>query len=157
VARAVTGVADGGPATTADDLRTVAALLPDDPACAARASAAFMEIGALVCTARSPRCHECPLSTGCVWRNAGAPPAAGPTRRPQAYAGTDRQIRGRLLAILRDADHPVPATALDLAWHDADRRAGALASLLDDGLVVEISPGRFALGGTPAQEVDGAR
>jgi A/G-specific adenine glycosylase len=157
VARAVTGAADGGPATTADDLRTVSTLLPEDPARAARASAAFMEIGALVCTARSPRCHECPLSTVCVWRNAGSPPAVGPTRRPQAYAGTDRQIRGRLLAILRDTDHPVPAAALDIAWHDSDRRASALASLLDDGLVVEIAPGRFALGGTPAGDVAGPR
>ena len=157
VARAVTGAADGGPATTAADLRTVSTLLPDDPTRASRASAAFMEIGALVCTARSPRCHECPLSTMCAWRNAGSPPTVGPTRRPQSYAGTDRQIRGRLLAILRDTEQPVPAAALDMAWHDADRRAGALASLLDDGLVVEIAPGRFALGGTPAGDVIGPR
>ncbi len=84
----------------------------------------------------------------CQWRAAGSPPSTGPTRRPQTYAGTDRQIRGRLLAILRDATDPVPTAALDAAWPDPERRAGALASLLDDGLAVEIDAGHYALGGT---------
>jgi A/G-specific adenine glycosylase len=153
VARVVGGTADAGPATTADDLRAVEALLPDEPERAARASAAFMEIGALVCTARTPRCRVCPLSTDCAWLAAGAPPASGPSRRPQGYAGTERQIRGRLLAILRDADGSVLSQALDIAWHEPDRRANALASLLDDGLVIEIRPGAYALGGTPAEEI----
>jgi A/G-specific adenine glycosylase len=148
VARAVEGLADAGPSTTAADLRATELLLPADPERAARASAAFMELGALVCVARSPRCHDCPVSTDCAWRSAGYPPATGPSRRPQAYAGTDRQIRGRLLAMLRDATEPVPAHALDAAWPDEGRRLGALASLLDDGLAMEVAPGRFALGGS---------
>jgi A/G-specific adenine glycosylase len=148
VARVASGTADVGAATNGSDLRATEALLPAAPARAARASAAFMEIGALVCTARTPQCHACPLSSVCAWRAAGHPPATGPARRPQAYAGTDRQIRGRLLAILRDASGPVPSGALDVAWSDPGRRLGALASLLDDGLAVEVEPGHYALGGT---------
>jgi len=148
VARLVAGEADGGAATTPADLRATEALLPATPTRAARASAAFMEIGALICTARAPRCVACPVRERCQWRAAGSPPASGPTRRPQTYAGTDRQIRGRLLAILRDATGPVPTAALDAAWPDPTRRAGALASLLDDGLAVEVDAGHYALGGT---------
>ena len=148
VARVVAGEADSGAATTPADLRATEALLPLTPTRAARASAAFMEIGALICTARAPRCPVCPVAERCQWRAAGSPTAAGPTRRPQTYAGTDRQIRGRLLAILRDATDPVPTAALDAAWPDPARRGGALASLLDDGLAVEIVAGHYALGGT---------
>jgi A/G-specific adenine glycosylase len=138
VARAVAGTADGGPSTTARDLSATLALLPEVPARAARASAALMELGALVCTARTPRCGHCPLVGSCAWRLAGQPAADGPTRRPQAYAGTDRQVRGLLLAVLRDATGPVPLDRLDLVWPEAVQRARALASLLDDGLVVEL-------------------
>jgi A/G-specific adenine glycosylase len=148
VARVDAGEADGGVATTPADLWATEALLPLAPTRAARASAAFMEIGALICTARAPRCAVCPVADRCQWRAAGSPTAAGPTRRRQTYAGTDRQIRGRLLAILRDATDPVPTAALDAAWPDPARRAGALASLLDDGLAVEIVSGHYALGGT---------
>jgi A/G-specific adenine glycosylase len=98
----------------------------------------LMELGALVCTARTPRCGHCPLVGSCAWRLAGQPAADGPTRRPQAYAGTDRQVRGLLLAVLRDATGPVPLDRLDLVWPEAVQRARALASLLDDGLVVEL-------------------
>jgi A/G-specific adenine glycosylase len=148
LARAVAGAADGGAATSPADLRATEALLPTTPSRAARASAAFMEIGALICTARAPRCAVCPVAGRCRWRAAGSPSSTGPARRPQTYAGTDRQIRGRLLAILRDATDPVPTAALDAAWPDPARRAGALASLLDDGLAVEIIAGHYALGGS---------
>src|SRR5947208_1141004 len=80
MARAVSGVADAGPATTAADLAAATELLPREPARAARASAAFMELGALVCTARTPRCGDCPLVTSCAWRLAGQPLPDGPTR-----------------------------------------------------------------------------
>lgn len=148
VARVVAGQPDGGAATTPADFRATEALLPLTPWRAARASAAFMEIGALICTARAPRCAVCPVAGRCQWRATGSPAATGPARRRQTYAGTDRQIRGRLLAILRDATDPVPTAALDAAWPDPARRAGALTSLLDDGLVVEIAAGHYALGGT---------
>jgi len=138
MARAVSGVADAGPATTAADLAAATELLPREPARAARASAAFMELGALVCTARTPRCGDCPLVTSCAWRLAGQPLPDGPTRRPQTYAGTDRQVRGLLLAVLREATGPVPATRLDPVWPDAVQRSRALMSLLHDGLVIAL-------------------
>lgn len=148
VARAVTGRADAGPTTTPRDLVVTEALLPADPAAAARASAAFMELGAVVCVARTPRCPGCPLRRMCAWRDAGSPPADGPSRRPQAYAGTDRQVRGMLMALLRDAHGPVPSTRLDAVWPDAVQRERALAGLLADGLVVAPAPELYALPGT---------
>jgi len=149
VARAVAGAPDAGPTTTAADLVAVSELLPEEPSRAARASAAFMELGALVCTARAPRCPECPLSASCAWRLAGQPPPDGPTRRPQRYAGTDRQVRGLLLAVLRDATEPVPGARLDLVWPEAVQRSRALASLVEDGLVSALDGHRYTLVGDP--------
>jgi A/G-specific adenine glycosylase len=123
----------------------VAALLPDR-ADAPRFSVALMELGATVCTARAPRCGLCPLSA-CAWRSLGYPPAMTP-RRVQSYAGTDRQVRGRLLDVLRRNDSPVTRAQLDLAWlTDAAQRDRALDSLLVDGLVEQTADGRFGLAG----------
>jgi A/G-specific adenine glycosylase len=106
-----------------------------------------MELGATVCTARSPRCGLCPLSV-CRWRQAGYPPGQGPARRPQPYAGTDRQVRGRLLDVLRANEFPVSRAQLDVAWlTDTEQRDRALNSLLADGLVTQTTDGRFALAG----------
>jgi A/G-specific adenine glycosylase len=146
VARVVHGRADAAAASTARDHADVSALLPNDGS-AHRFSAALMELGATVCTARTPRCGLCPLS-GCRWRQAGYPPAEGPARRPQAYAGTDRQVRGRLLDVLRDNEFPVARAELDVAWlTDNEQRERALNSLLADGLVIQTTDGRFALVG----------
>ena len=75
-----------------------------------------MELGALVCTATSPRCSACPVRDRCAWRLAGHPAYDGPQRKVQTWAGTDRQCRGRLLAVLRDSDVPVHRSRLDGAW-----------------------------------------
>jgi len=146
VARAVHGRADAGASTLPRDLDDVAALLPngDD---APRFSVALMELGATVCTARSPRCGICPLIV-CAWRSAGYPAATSQARRAQRYAGTDRQVRGRLLDVLRGNDFPVTRAELDVAWlADTAQRDRALDSLLVDGLVEQTADGRFALPG----------
>jgi A/G-specific adenine glycosylase len=146
VARVVHGRADAAAASAVRDHADVSALLPNDGS-AHRFSAALMELGAIVCTARTPRCGLCPLS-GCRWRQAGYPPAQGPARRPQTYAGTDRQVRGRLLDILRDNEFPVSRAELDVAWlTNSEQRERALNSLLADGLVTQTIDGRFALAG----------
>ncbi|WP_066065264.1 A/G-specific adenine glycosylase [Frankia sp. EI5c] len=145
VARAVEGVAEGPAAVARRDLELVAGLLPADPETAARASAAFMELGALVCVARAPRCGACPVLGHCAWTAAGSPPSTGPARRPQGYAGTDRQVRGRLLAVLRDATDPVGQSLLDQVWDEPVQRGRALAGLIADGLVVECAPGVYSL------------
>ncbi len=146
VARVVHGRADAGSASTVRDHADVSALLPKD-ATAHTFSAALMELGATVCTARTPKCGLCPLSV-CRWRQAGFPPSEGPARRPQGYAGTDRQVRGRLLDVLRGNDLPVTRDQLDVVWlRDTVQRDRALESLLADGLVAKTSDGRFALAG----------
>lgn len=143
VTRVLRGQADA-PAR-ARDLDDVAALLPDD-ATAPTFSAALMELGAVVCTARAPQCGCCPLSH-CRWRSAGYPEGTM-TRKVQRYAGTDRQVRGKLLDVLRDSSSPVTRAQLDVAWlTDTAQRDRALDSLLVDGLVEQTTDGRFALAG----------
>lgn len=145
VARAVHGLPDAGSPSTRD-LADVEALLPDDET-APQFSVALMELGATVCTARSPRCGVCPLEH-CGWRARGFPEGTAPAKRVQKYAGTDRQVRGRLLDVLRGKDSPVTRAELDVAWTvDTAQRDRALDSLLADGLVEQTADGRFALCG----------
>ncbi|MBO0840107.1 MAG: A/G-specific adenine glycosylase [Sciscionella sp.] len=149
VARAVHGAGDAGPASTAKDLADVDALLPDDEP--ALYSVAVMELGALVCTAGSPRCADCPLLADCAWQRAGRPAYDGPAKPVQRYAGTDRQVRGLLLDVLRDNENPVPKAALDVVWPIAGQREKCLDSLLVDGLVEQTDGGLFALPGDRAR------
>ncbi len=145
LARAVAGVELPGPSVTRAERDLATGLLPDDDATAATWAVAVMELGALVCTAATPRCAVCPLHDTCAWRLAGKPAYDGPARKAQAWAGTDRMVRGRLLAVLRDADGPVHRSTLDAVWLDADQRERCLASLLADALVVRTSPDTYAL------------
>jgi A/G-specific adenine glycosylase len=145
LARVVTGVEYPPKTHTTAEVRLAESLLPVDPPVAARWSVAVMELGALVCTARAPRCADCPLSADCAWRLAGKPPYDGPPRKGQTYAGTDRQCRGRLLAVLRHSTGPVAKTALDEVWDDALQRERALAALIEDGLVDPLPDDRYAL------------
>ncbi len=145
VARAVHGAGDAGPARTRADLADVDTILPVDDATAAVISAGLMELGAVVCTARAPRCGTCPVRDVCAWQAAGRPAYDGPRKPAQGFAGTDRQVRGRLLDVLRGADGPVARTALDAAWPQAGQRDRCLHSLLVDGLAEQHHDGRFAL------------
>lgn len=122
-------------------------LLPHDPARSARWNAAVMELGALVCRARRPLCEECPLRDRCVWRasrGAGADAAPARTTRPQAWLGTDRYVRGLLLAVLRAETGAVPAERLEVEWHDAVQVDRCLVGLVADGLA-EAVPGGYQL------------
>ncbi|HEX8780294.1 MAG TPA: A/G-specific adenine glycosylase [Nocardioides sp.] len=110
-------------------------LLPDDAPTAATWAVAVMELGALVCTARSPRCEECPVADRCAWRLAGRPAYDGPPRRGQAWDGTDRQCRGRIMALARATDGAVTARQVEGAWPDAAQRDRCLASLVADRLL----------------------
>ncbi|GAA3892237.1 A/G-specific adenine glycosylase [Saccharothrix violaceirubra] len=145
VARAVHGAGDAGPPSTTKDLRDVEALLPDEKADVY--SAALMELGALVCTARTPKCADCPVIEDCAWQRAGRPAYAGPAKAVQKFAGTDRQVRGLLLDVLRGTVEPVAKARLDVVWHDAGQRDRCLDSLLVDGLVEQTAGGLFALPG----------
>lgn len=145
IARAVGGRAQPLPPSAARDLVAMAALLPEGREAARAFNAGAMELGAVVCTSRSPRCGACPLEASCAWRAAGQPEHTGPSRRPQKrYEGSDRQVRGLILARLRQADAPVPADEIAVLWPDAGQRDRALAGLLADGLAVRV-PGGYAL------------
>jgi A/G-specific adenine glycosylase len=146
LARLVRGEAQPGPSQSAAERALAESLLPPSGPEAARWSVAVMELGALVCTAARPRCPECPLAGRCEWLRNGCPPALAP-RAAQGYAGTDRQCRGRLLAVLRAAPGPVPPGALETAWHDEGQQARCLAALIADGLVARCADGSFALPG----------
>lgn len=163
-ARLVSGAALPAPALTAGEMRLAASLLPDDRAASVRWNAAVMELGALICTARAPKCADCPVMDKCAWRAAGEPP---PSYIPkgQAWHGTDRQVRGAVMAVLRLADAPVPAAMFEQAPADLgfapegigvplaalhrlnsapEQLERALAGLLNDGLA-ELHDGGYRL------------
>ena len=146
LARLLSGAPRPAASPTTMEVKLAESLLPAERALAPRWSVAVMELGALVCIADRPRCADCPVVSTCAWHRAGSPdPGAGQARRGQGYEGTDRQCRGRLLAVLRDADEPVPAARLDAAWPDAQQRDRALASLVADGLAEPLPGDRYAL------------
>ena len=134
-----------GPSVTRAERSLAESLLPADDPTAATWSVALMELGALVCTAAAPRCGDCPVSDRCAWRTAGHPAYDGPPRRGQAWAGTDRQCRGRLLAVARDSEGPVHRSRLDATWPEEGQRNRCLATLVEDGLLSQVSPDTYAL------------
>ncbi len=144
LARSVSGVEFPANSVTRAERDVAAALLPDGEL-AAQWAVGVMELGALVCTARDAWCGSCPVASECAWRIAGFPAYDGPVRKAQAWAGTDRQCRGRLLAVLREAQGSVHRSRLDAVWSATDQRERCLRSLLEDGLVVATSNQSYAL------------
>lgn len=137
IARAIGGDAEAAPPSTRRDLAAMEALLPADTEGARLFNAGAMELGAIVCTARAPRCDSCPLAEVCAWRAANYPPYGGIRKATQKkFEGSDRQVRGLILAELRASDVSVRAIELDTVWADDVQRTRALAGLLADGLVV---------------------
>ena len=145
LARAYSGEQYPATSVSAAERALAESLLPEEPSRAAAWAAASMELGALICTAKNPRCEACPVADLCAWRKAGSPEHTGPARRAQSYAGTDRQCRGALLAVLRAAHAPVEADALFAAWDDEAQRGRALRSLLADGLAVRTAENQYSL------------
>lgn len=87
---------------------------------------ALMDVGALLCRPREPRCPKCPLSDGCATAADPSLAAAGvgrPRQKQSRYEGSFRQRRGRVLAALRAGRAPV-----------AQLDGPALESLVADGL-----------------------
>lgn len=141
-ARLVSGRALPEKSLAAAEMALARDLMPGEPDEACRWNASVMELGALICTARSPRCGQCPVAEVCAWREAGMPE---PHYRPtgQAWAGTDRQVRGAIMALLRDAGRvplgEIPeraAAAGTLGAHrpDSAQFERCVAGLLADGL-----------------------
>jgi A/G-specific adenine glycosylase len=143
--RTLLGDAHAAPTMTRAERDVALAALPTAPEEAVTWNVAAMELGALVCTARSPRCDTCPVADLCAWNRAGRPAYAGPARRGQAWQGTDRQARGALLGVLRTAPGPVDSTDLERAWPAEQQRIRCLDSLVADGLVEPLAGNRYRL------------
>lgn len=163
-ARLLSGKALPSQALTAAEVRLAAQALPDDVGASVVWNASVMELGALVCTARAPKCGECPVRSSCAWLAAGEPPP-NYTPKGQTWHGTDRQVRGAVMAVLRAAESPVAAELFqrapaDLGFEPAgigiplsalhrlnsapEQLERALAGLLRDGLA-EQQPAGFRL------------
>lgn len=146
LSRVVRGLDEPREPATRADRTEMETLLPRDPIRAARFSAAVMELGAMVCTARAPVCASCPLHDRCRWRLAGSP--VGQARRAvQTWHGTDRQVRGRIMALLRDNAGPVPENSFAHTDLHAEQLSRCLASLIADGLAVRVDDEHIALPG----------
>ncbi len=142
LARAIRGVGEAGPPSTRRDLAEMAAVLPDDVAESTVVNAGVMELGQVVCTARAPRCDACPVADLCAWRAAGYPAYEGPRAPRQArFEGSDRQLRGRIMAELRAADVPVTRAELAGVTDDQQRIDRVIAGLVADGLAVADAGG----------------
>jgi A/G-specific adenine glycosylase len=142
IARAVAGHGESGPPSTARDLAAMSALLPHGDAEARAFNGAAMELGATVCTARAPRCDECPIAGSCAWRAAGYPPYDGARKATQArFEGSDRQVRGLVMRELRAAHRPVSLAELAGLWADGAQFHRAVAGLVSDGLAVSDGEG----------------
>lgn len=106
---------------------------------------ALMDLGALVCVARSPRCDECPLAGLCAWRAAGHPGTTATREPAPKFESTSRFARGRIIDALRAAPASTGELAALLPPAHAPRIAGYLASLERDALIVRASAGLWSL------------
>jgi A/G-specific adenine glycosylase len=146
LARVMGGTALPAPSYTVAERALAERLAPQDDATAARWAAASMELGAVICTARGPRCARCPVRDLCRWYAAGHPPDEHTgRRRTQAWHGTDRQVRGRVMAVLRGATGHVQRSLLAGVATDDAQVDRCLAGLVEDGLVEQDAAGRYHL------------
>lgn len=136
LARAVVGQAEPWNPSFRRDREHMEAQLPEDAVQARVVSAGMMELGALVCTARAPRCVDCPISSQCRWFQLGRPADAVTVRRPAPkFEGSDRHVRGIILARLRESPSPIDTASLSVLWPDQVQLSRALAGLQNDGLI----------------------
>lgn len=149
IRRVIDRVFDGhesvGGATRPADWKRAEELLPSDPAGSVVWNQALMEIGETICTAQESRGEAGPLTEVSEWRKAGCPrPQVQKgvrvrTRKRQAWKGTDRQCRGRVLAALRRQESPATARLspeqLSGLWQDAGQLKRCVRALADEGLV----------------------
>ena len=142
IARAIAGAGEPSPPSRGRDLDAMGALLPQRAHEAALFNAAIMELGAVVCTSRSPHCEVCPIRKCCAWRAAGYPEYTGIRKTVQKkFGGSDRQVRGLIMAELRSTHRSVTDAEIATLWPDAAQLQRALASLVADGLAIPAEGG----------------
>jgi A/G-specific adenine glycosylase len=141
LARAVLGIAEPEPPRVRADMDLMESVLPESVKESVAVNAGIMELGAIICTARTPKCGECPIAQQCAWALAGFPENAGRTRTPQKkYEGSVRQARGAILALARTAQQ-ITSAQIASAVTDQPRRDLALEGLLSDGLIIDTERG----------------
>ena len=106
-------------------------------------AAATMELGAVICTAKSPKCGHCPIAASCLWRSLDYPKSEQP-RRTQAWHGTDRQCRGVIVQALRD-NESLSKKKLEQLWDVPSQVEKALKTLEADGLIEKVKRDSYRL------------
>ncbi len=109
---------------------------------------ALMDLGREVCRP-TPRCESCPLRRGCRFRLEGGRPERSP-RRQASFEGSLRQVRGAVLARLREHGSASMASLSETTGYPPDRIGDAVRGLAADGVVVA---GPTALAGRPSGRV----
>ncbi|MDK8803431.1 A/G-specific adenine glycosylase [Dermabacter hominis] len=150
IRRVLTRVLDAKPSPTAHvtkrDRARFETLVPASAESSRIWNEGIMELGALVCRARNPRCEACPLAEQCAWLKAGRPGLGERTTRPQGYEGTDRQIRGRILKTLREGGEATVGFLERASGAEPERFTRLLTDLLAEGFVSHTAGGLITLG-----------
>ncbi len=106
---------------------------------------ALMDLGATVCTARSPSCDACPLRANCAWHGAGRPAPATEKAAAPRFATTARFARGRILDALREGpQHESDLRAMLPSAH-RERCLVHLDALAREGLAQALPDGTWSL------------
>ena len=132
-------------------------VLPEDSAARCRGfdrpsvvwNQSVMELGAVICTAKSPLCEQCPVAAECMFLANGRPGLGERRTRPrQRFQGTDRQVRGLVLNALRglpDGRIAIDRKDIEALWSDHIQLDKCIASLDDDGLIEMLPDGSVRL------------
>ena len=137
-ARAWLGHSHQAPIVSLTERALAQELLPVSDHLCAQWSAASMELGALICTARDPLCSDCPITNDCRWFLEGRQPSTIPKRSQARYEGSPRQERGRILKILRDNEKPISFNELSQQAPDYQRFEIALTQLASEGMITKM-------------------
>ena len=145
IRRVLTRVIDGDehpkPAPTSREKARRLALLPEKNAHIW--AAATMELGAIVCTSKNPKCELCPVISACNWRKNGYP-KSDLIRKSQDWHGTDRKCRGTIVQALRE-NESLTENAIKKLWPEESQVEKALKTLQEDLLIEAISHKRYRL------------
>ena len=144
LARAWLGQSHQAPTISVIERSLAQKLLPIGDQNAAIWSAASMELGAIICTAREPLCTRCPIVNDCNWFSQGKPNSNIPKKVQARYEGSVRQERGRILKILREHKNSTTLKQIMQQSPDQQQCETALIQLLDEGMI-ETNRGRYGL------------
>jgi len=138
VARVIARAVLGAPTTAAIGWEVASAMVPKGSGWLY--NQAMLDFGATRCTARNPRCDDCPLRRRCAWKQ--LPDVADPagktagTARPQGrFEGSARQARGRIIERLRGGPATIEELTSVTGWSDRDDLGSLMVALMNAGIV----------------------